>query len=94
MYIDPVLKSENTVMHQLTSDNDTIKRSLDSLKKPDNSCDLKRTNTMLRLEISVDKINSLLALHQLCAADVRCLDNSSQQYLKDLCLRTCLSIQP
>lgn len=45
----------------------------------------------MRLEMSIDKINELLMHQQICAADIRCLDVSSKQFLKNLCLQNCLS---
>jgi hypothetical protein len=45
---------------------------------------------VLRFEISSDKMNFLLSNHQICAADIRCLDANSKQLLKKLCLQTCL----
>ena len=44
----------------------------------------------LRFEISMEKMNELLAHRLICAADVRCLDANSKQCLKILCLETCL----
>ena len=48
-----------------------------------------KTN-VLYLEISSEKINTLLAQRMICASDVRCLDTNSKQNLQDLCLKTCL----
>lgn len=44
----------------------------------------------LSIEISAEKINTLLAQGIICAADIRCLDVSSKHCLKELCLATCL----
>ncbi len=41
---------------------------------------------VLRFEISLEKMNRLLSNHQICAADIRCLDANSKQCLKKLCL--------
>lgn len=48
-------------------------------------------NELLRLEISAEKISCLLSTHLICAADLHCLDNRSQQCLKKLCLKNCLA---
>lgn len=48
-----------------------------------------QTNSLL-IEICSEKMNTLLAQRQICAADIRCLDTSSKQCLKSLCLKTCL----
>ncbi len=45
---------------------------------------------VLRFEISSDKMNFLLSNHQICAADIRCLDENSKKCLKNICLQTCL----
>lgn len=45
---------------------------------------------VLYIEISVEKINTLLAQRIICAADVRCLDANSKYCLRELCLATCL----
>ncbi len=45
---------------------------------------------ILRFEISTEKMNELLERHQICAADIRCLDANSKQCLKELCLKSCL----
>jgi hypothetical protein len=47
-------------------------------------------NNQLRLEISYEKMNELLASHLICAADIRCMDAHSKRCLKYLCLKTCL----
>lgn len=44
----------------------------------------------IRLEISIEKINELLKLKQICAADIRCLDSNSKQCVTKLCLQNCL----
>lgn len=45
---------------------------------------------VLYLEISSEKINTLLAQRMICASDVRCLDTNSKKSLQNLCLKTCL----
>jgi len=45
---------------------------------------------MLRFEISYKKMDDLFLNHQICVADIRCLDENSKQCLKKLCLKTCL----
>ncbi len=45
---------------------------------------------MLRFEISSKKMDDLFLNHQICAADIRCLDENSKRCLKKLCLKTCL----
>ncbi len=79
-----------------------IKRQPLSLKKPSESKSFEKENILnnltgnsdltdiIRIEISSAKMNELLARHQICAADVRCLDIKSKQCLKKLCLKTCL----
>ena len=52
-------------------------------------CDKKEIG-VLRFEISSEKMNLLLFNHQICAADIRCLDANSKRCLKKLCLQTCL----
>ena len=46
---------------------------------------------VLRFEISSDKMQFLLSNHQICVADIRCLDTNSKHCLKKLCLQTCLN---
>ncbi len=48
------------------------------------------TEDIIRFEISKEKMKELLALRQICASDIHCLDTSSKQCLKALCLKTCL----
>lgn len=48
------------------------------------------TPDALCIEISSEKINMLLEQRLICAADIRCLDDSSKLCLKKLCLKTCL----
>ncbi|KAF3977414.1 MAG: hypothetical protein HFP77_07240 [Methylococcales symbiont of Iophon sp. n. MRB-2018] len=45
---------------------------------------------VLYVEISAEKINTLLTERIICATDVRCLDAGSKYCLKELCLATCL----
>jgi hypothetical protein len=45
---------------------------------------------MLRFEISSKKMDDLFLNHQICAADIHCLDENSKRCLKKLCLKTCL----
>ena len=47
---------------------------------------------VMSLEINAEIIQTLLEQRIICAADVRCLDESSKQCLKKLCLNTCLFI--
>lgn len=49
-----------------------------------------KTTNNLQIEICSDKIIELLLNRQICAADIRCLDNDSKQCLKKMCLKTCL----
>lgn len=65
-------------------------RLVDLLFKTKNQICDKQEKDVLRFEISSDKINILLSNHQICAADIRCLDANSKQCLKTLCLKTCL----
>lgn len=44
----------------------------------------------LSIEISSEKMERLLALHCICAEDIRCLNMTSRQCLQRLCLKTCL----
>jgi len=44
----------------------------------------------LRFEIDADKLSTLFSHHQLCAADIRCLDRSSKNCLQIICLNTLL----
>jgi hypothetical protein len=52
--------------------------------------DSRKNFNTLHIEISSEKINDLLKQNKICAADIRCLDVSSKQCLKQLCLKTCL----
>ena len=45
----------------------------------------------IQLEISLEKMDELLAHKQICAADVRCLDPNSKQCLMQLCIQNCLT---
>ncbi|MCK5353771.1 MAG: hypothetical protein KAJ63_01530 [Methyloprofundus sp.] len=45
----------------------------------------------IQLEISLEKMDELLAHKQICAADVRCLDPNSKQCLMKLCIQNCLT---
>jgi len=47
----------------------------------------------LRFEIDADRLSALFSRHQLCAADIRCLDHSSKNCLQTICLNTLL-IEP
>ena len=87
MYIEPVLQSENIAADQAISGDQVFTQQIQSQGY---LTPKKKVKNTLRLEISAEIINKLLALRQLCAEDVRCLDNRSQQFLKDLCLKTCL----
>ena len=87
MYIESALQNEHTVDHQYTS---LSKASVQHSKNRNHLTPKKSVNNMLHLEISAEIVNKLLALRQLCAEDIRCLDNHSQQYLRDICLNTCL----
>jgi len=46
---------------------------------------------VIQLEISLEKMNELLAHKTICAADVRCLDPNSKHCLMKLCLQNCLT---
>lgn len=74
---------------------DLIKRPEPGLLKQENEMDYladnKTTTDILRLEISSEKMNELLAQRQICAADIRCLDTNSKKCLKNLCLKVCLN---
>jgi len=48
----------------------------------------------LRFEIHVKKLHALFSQQLICAADIRCLDNSSKNCLRTICLKTLLSKQP
>ncbi|BCG63171.1 MAG: hypothetical protein methR_P0865 [Methyloprofundus sp.] len=50
-----------------------------------------KSNHTIRLEMSLEKMNALLAHKQICAEDIRCLDPNSKQSFMKLCLNTCLS---
>ncbi len=72
-----------------------LKRSLKSnvIKKENKLDDLAKKNKkvkIVRIEISSEKMNTLLADRLICAADVRCLDRKSKQCIQALCLNTCL----
>jgi|GEM_PF-7003955 len=43
----------------------------------------------VQLEISVHKLEMLLASRQLCAADIRCPTCASRNVVKHLCLKAC-----
>lgn len=47
-------------------------------------------NNPLNISINRQKMTELLENHQVCAADISCLDKSSKECLKSLCLKTCL----
>ncbi len=59
------------------------------LKTKNQACN-KQQIEVLRFEIRLEKMNFLILNHQICAADIRCLDENSKQCLKKLCLKTCL----
>lgn len=44
---------------------------------------------MVRVELSADILNRLLASGQVCAADLRCLDCESKKCIWRLCLVNC-----
>lgn len=87
MYIESALQSEHTGDYQYTPSSEA---SVQHSQNRNHLTAKKSVNNMLHLEISADIVNKLLALRQLCAEDVRCLDINSQQYLRDICLNTCL----
>ena len=43
----------------------------------------------LKLAVPLDLLEKLLREQRLCAADVRCLDNTSKHHLARLCLKSC-----
>ena len=43
----------------------------------------------LKLAVPLDLLEKLLSEQRLCAADVRCLDNTSKHQLARLCLKSC-----
>ncbi len=48
-----------------------------------------QTVTSVQIEISLDKLESLLQNGHLCAAQIRCLNAESKQHIQNLCLNTC-----
>ena len=44
----------------------------------------------VKIEVDLSILKRLFENRQICAADLRCLDNQSKQHVKDLCLKTCL----
>ncbi len=46
--------------------------------------------TSVLVEINAEKMERLLEAGQICLSDVHCLDEESRQYMKGLCLKTCL----
>ena len=44
----------------------------------------------VKLEMTASTLKRLLETRQVCAADFRCLDCSSKECIKKLCLQTCL----
>ena len=44
----------------------------------------------VKIEVNLSTLKHLFENRQICAADLRCLDNQSKQHVKDLCLKTCL----
>ena len=75
-----------------------FQRVLPSKKEPgllhpdeiDTFIPIEHSDKAIRLEISDDKIRSLLARRLICAADLHCLDRASKTKVKQLCLQTCL----
>ncbi len=47
-------------------------------------------NNTLKIIINTQKMTELLVNHQICVADICCLDKNSKDCLKSLCLKTCL----
>ncbi len=54
------------------------------------SIDSKAEIGHVQVAIRTEKLQQLLALKQICAADLQCLDGSSKCVLRELCLNTCL----
>jgi len=91
MYASPIIKNNRSF------DTDSISRWLLSWTnipflffRSTSKINAMEKNNPLRLEISYEKLNDLLANHKICAEDIRCLDAHSKQCLKKLCLKTCL----
>lgn len=91
MHVSQAMTVEKTARADLFSSwKFPIEKLADLLLKTRNQkCD-KQKIEVLRFEISSEKMNSLFLNHQVCAADIRCLDANSKQCLKKLCLKTCL----
>ena len=55
--------------------------------QPIERIDLEET---VKVEIKASTLKRLLEARQVCATDFHCLDYSSKQCIKELCLQTCL----
>ncbi len=45
--------------------------------------------TVVQLEVGIEKLESLFAKGELCAADIRCLNCDSKKSIWNLCLKSC-----
>lgn len=45
----------------------------------------------VKIEIDLSTLERLFADRHICAVDLRCLDKKSKEYVKELCLKTCLN---
>ena len=50
---------------------------------------LRGDGTTVQLEIGAHKLQQLMASGALCAEDLRCLNSSSRESVKVLCLKAC-----
>ena len=50
---------------------------------------LTEKEAVVRLEINLEKLESLFSSGLLCAADIRCLNRESKKHIWNLCLGSC-----
>lgn len=91
MYAIQTMKGERTPKVGIFSNRKfCVLRLSDWFFKIKSQVDDQQEVEVFRFEISTEKLSALLLSHQICAADIRCLDTRSKQCLKALCLKTCL----
>lgn len=91
MYVSQTMNGEKTARVGLFSSwKFPVGKLVDLLFKTNNQACDKQEIEVLRFEISCKKMKALFLNHQICAADIRCLDENSKRCLKKLCLKTCL----
>jgi hypothetical protein len=89
MYASQTMKGEKTARVDLSSKwKIPVEKLAGLLFKTNNQTFDKQE--ILRFEISSKKMDDLFLNHQICAADIHCLDENSKRCLKKLCLKTCL----